>query len=307
LPSRWSMLPAATCSATCCGTRPRGSQRPRPAGFSSSSSSAWTSATAAYARAQTARPKLARGCPRLTRARGLDWHASVWGRAEARELATEVQARAAGRRQPRPEAGEHAAGPGRPGRHAAFAEDLRLRVLQARDEFERQDGRGHAHLHGARDHPRRQPVRCKGARAQCLSASQPGTARRTHAAQSPGARLLGVKAMQPPSCASAPRPYLAASPCRLTLSPLQAADLWSVGVILFAMLIGRYPFSQRESNVARNIVSATYSLPDDVQARRLPATCFGRSNASPCMRARACVPAQLQSRARRRCPAGLRH
>ena len=48
---------------------------------------------------------------------------------------------------------------------------------------------------------------------------------------------------------------------------MQAADLWSVGVILFAMLIGRYPFSQRESNVARNIVSATYSLPDDVQAR----------------------------------------
>ncbi|KAK9837089.1 hypothetical protein WJX81_002014 [Elliptochloris bilobata] len=45
----------------------------------------------------------------------------------------------------------------------------------------------------------------------------------------------------------------------------KAADLWSVGVILFAMLIGRYPFSQRESNVARNIVSATYSLPDDVQ------------------------------------------
>lgn len=48
---------------------------------------------------------------------------------------------------------------------------------------------------------------------------------------------------------------------------MQAADLWSVGVILFAMLIGRYPFSQRESNVARNIVSATYSLPDDVQVR----------------------------------------
>lgn len=145
------------------------------------------------------------------------------------------------------------------------------------------------------------------ARNACLrhSLARPGA--RTHAAQSPGARLLGVKAMQPPSCASAPRPYLAASPCRLTLSPLQAADLWSVGVILFAMLIGRYPFSQRESNVARNIVSATYSLPDDVQARRLPATCFGRSNASPCMRARACVPAQLQSRARRRCPAGLRH
>ena len=78
-------------------------------------------------------------------------------------------------------------------------------------------------------------------------------------------------------------------------------------MILFAMLIGRYPFSQRESNVASNIVSATYSLPDDVQARGLPATCFGRSDASRCMRARACVPAQLRSQARRRCTAGPRH
>ena len=48
---------------------------------------------------------------------------------------------------------------------------------------------------------------------------------------------------------------------------MQAADLWSVGVILFAMLCGQYPFSQRESNVARKIASAAYSLPDDVQAR----------------------------------------
>lgn len=66
--------------------------------------------------------------------------------------------------------------------------------------------------------------------------------------------------------------------CDTMLHALQAADLWSVGVILFAMLIGRYPFSQRESNVARNIASATYTLPDDVQARASLMPCMSTPN-----------------------------
>ena len=45
---------------------------------------------------------------------------------------------------------------------------------------------------------------------------------------------------------------------------MQMADIWSCGVILYAMLFGRYPFNARERDYARKIVSAQYVLPSDV-------------------------------------------
>lgn len=46
---------------------------------------------------------------------------------------------------------------------------------------------------------------------------------------------------------------------------LQKADIWSCGVILYAMLYGCYPFSNKEPDYIRKIVTATYHLPQDVQ------------------------------------------
>ena len=42
---------------------------------------------------------------------------------------------------------------------------------------------------------------------------------------------------------------------------MQKADIWSCGIILFAILFGRYPFDAREPRFARKIVKAQYSLP----------------------------------------------
>lgn len=43
------------------------------------------------------------------------------------------------------------------------------------------------------------------------------------------------------------------------------ADIWSCGVILYAMLYGCYPFSNKEPDYIRKIVTATYHMPPDVQ------------------------------------------
>ena len=39
------------------------------------------------------------------------------------------------------------------------------------------------------------------------------------------------------------------------------ADIWSCGIILYAILFGRYPFNAREPRFARKIVTASYHIP----------------------------------------------
>ncbi len=42
------------------------------------------------------------------------------------------------------------------------------------------------------------------------------------------------------------------------------ADIWSCGIILYAMLFGRYPFNARERDYAKKIVKAQYVVPEDI-------------------------------------------
>ena len=46
---------------------------------------------------------------------------------------------------------------------------------------------------------------------------------------------------------------------------VQRADIWSCGVILFAMLYGRYPFNAKDKDYMRKIVTAQYEMPEDVE------------------------------------------
>ena len=45
---------------------------------------------------------------------------------------------------------------------------------------------------------------------------------------------------------------------------MQKADLWSCGVILFSLLYGRYPFDASEKHYTRKIVTADYTIPQDL-------------------------------------------
>lgn len=52
------------------------------------------------------------------------------------------------------------------------------------------------------------------------------------------------------------------------LAAWQLADIWSCGIILYAMLFGRYPFNARERDYAKKIVKAEYVLPSDIPVSR---------------------------------------
>ena len=45
---------------------------------------------------------------------------------------------------------------------------------------------------------------------------------------------------------------------------LQRADIWSAGIILYAMLFGQYPFDARDPRFARKVVTGAYSIPERV-------------------------------------------
>ena len=74
--------------------------------------------------------------------------------------------------------------------------------------------------------------------------------------------------------AAVPRPFKTRSSLQAKL-PAQApeviladnhydgkrADIWSCGIILYAILFGRYPFDAREPRFARKIVTANYVVP----------------------------------------------
>ena len=44
---------------------------------------------------------------------------------------------------------------------------------------------------------------------------------------------------------------------------VQLADIWSTGIILYAILFGQYPFNAQDRDYARRIVNAEYTLPAD--------------------------------------------
>lgn len=55
----------------------------------------------------------------------------------------------------------------------------------------------------------------------------------------------------------------------------KAADIWSIGVMLYTMLVGRYPFHDREaSTLFMKIRKGDYSIPDCISSR---AKCLLRS------------------------------
>lgn len=48
------------------------------------------------------------------------------------------------------------------------------------------------------------------------------------------------------------------------VTALQKADLWSCGVVLYALLYGRYPFDAEYKYYVRKIVAAEYVIPQDI-------------------------------------------
>ena len=74
-----------------------------------------------------------------------------------------------------------------------------------------------------------------------------------------GSSLTLLREVQETALAMSPTGLLS-----LILWCLQKADIWSSGVILYALLYGRYPFNAKEKDYAKNIVTANYAMPEDV-------------------------------------------
>lgn len=45
------------------------------------------------------------------------------------------------------------------------------------------------------------------------------------------------------------------------LPAVQKADIWSCGIILYAMLYGQHPFQSKDSTFAQKVVSGDYAIP----------------------------------------------
>lgn len=45
---------------------------------------------------------------------------------------------------------------------------------------------------------------------------------------------------------------------------MQVADIWSCGIVLYAMLCGRYPFDTKDSAYLRKVLQAEYAVPPDL-------------------------------------------
>lgn len=74
-----------------------------------------------------------------------------------------------------------------------------------------------------------------------------------HDVNSPAKTVVGTPVYMAPEIILAAKHYDA-----------KKADLWSCGVILFALLYGRYPFDASQRRCARKVVTADYIIPDQV-------------------------------------------
>ncbi|DBA77617.1 TPA: hypothetical protein ACH3X1_009416 [Trebouxia sp. C0004] len=74
-----------------------------------------------------------------------------------------------------------------------------------------------------------------------------------HDVNSPAKTVVGTPVYMAPEIILAAKHYDA-----------KKADLWSCGVILFVLLYGRYPFDATERHYARKVVTADYTIPEQV-------------------------------------------
>lgn len=59
--------------------------------------------------------------------------------------------------------------------------------------------------------------------------------------------------------------FIARRNCHLcSLCCVQKADIWSCGIILYAMLYGQHPFQAKDSTFAQKVVQGDYTIPKDI-------------------------------------------